>query len=179
MSRIGNKAIKVPSGVKVEIQDGVVAVAGSKDKLSMPVPPRIAVALEEGAVHVTRKDETRTSNAMQGLARSLINNMIIGVTAGFKKELQIIGVGYRAQLNGSKLNLSLGYSHPVEYSVPQGIKLTVVEGVKLTIEGADKQLVGEVAATIRRFRPPEPYKGKGIRYVDEQIVMKEGKTVGK
>ena len=176
MSRIGNKAIKVPSGITVEIKDGVVAVAGSKEKLSMPVPPRIAVALEEGVVHVTRKDESRTSNAMQGLARSLINNMIDGVTKGFRKDLQIIGVGYRAQLSGSKLNLSLGYSHPVEYTVPQGIKLTVVEGVKISVEGADKQLVGEVSATIRRFRPPEPYKGKGIRYADEQIIMKEGKN---
>lgn len=178
MSRIGNKAIKVPSGVKVEIKDGVVAVEG-KAKLALNLPPHTDVVLKDGVITVLRKDETRTSNAMQGLARSLINNMIIGVTAGFRKDLQIIGVGYRAQLTGNKLGLSLGYSHPVEYQIPDGIKVTVTEGVKLSVEGADKHMVGEVAATIRRFRKPEPYKGKGIRYVGEHIVMKEGKTVGK
>lgn len=178
MSRIGNKAIKVPSGVKVEIKDGTVAVEG-KTKLSMSLPPRTNAVVENDVITVLRTDDTRTSNAMQGLARSLINNMIIGVTAGFKKELQIIGVGYRAQINGSKLGLSLGYSHPVEYDIPQGIKVTVTENVKIAVEGADKHMVGEVAATIRRFRKPEPYKGKGIRYVGEHIVMKEGKTVGK
>jgi len=114
---------------------------------------------------------------MQGLARSLINNMVIGVTEGFKKELLVIGVGYRAQVKGKTLDLSLGYSHPINYQIPEGVKIAV-EGNKITITGADKQQVGEAAATIRRYRKPEPYKGKGVRYVDEHIVLKEGKTVG-
>ena len=128
---------------------------------------------------VTRKDDTRSSNAMQGLARSLINNMVIGVTQGFKKELAIVGVGYKAQAQGSKVTLTLGYSHPIVYAVPEGVKVTIDgTGTKIAVEGADKQMVGEVAATLRRFRKPEPYKGKGIRYVDEQITLKEGKSVG-
>ena len=127
---------------------------------------------------VTRLDESRESNAMQGLARSLINNMVIGVTAGFKKELTIIGVGYKAAVSGQKLTLNLGYSHPIVYQVPEGVKVSVVDGPKMIVEGADKQKVGETAATIRRFRPPEPYKGKGIRYVDEKVILKEGKSAG-
>ncbi|MEG2076531.1 MAG: 50S ribosomal protein L6, partial [Victivallaceae bacterium] len=118
------------------------------------------------------------ASAMHGLTRSLIKNMVVGVTTGYKKELTIVGVGYKAQLNGSTLVLSLGYSHPINFAVPAGIKITVTDGVKMLIEGADKQLVGETAAVIRRYRKPEPYKGKGIRYVDEQVLLKEGKSVG-
>ncbi len=177
MSRIGKKPIAIPAGVKVTVADGAVTVEG-KDKLSLPLPPLVSVAVEGSEVIVSRQDEERASSAMQGLARSLINNMVIGVSAGFKKELQIVGVGYRAQISGKKLVLNLGYSHPVEYMVPEGAKVTVADNVKITVEGADKQLVGQVAATIRRFRKPEPYKGKGIRYVDEQITLKEGKSVG-
>ena len=176
MSRIGKKVIAIPSGVKVSIDAGSVLVEG-KAKLSMTLPPLTAAEVKDGQVVVSRLDDSRTSNAMQGLARSLINNMVIGVTAGFKKELAIVGVGYKATLAGNKLNLALGYSHPIVYQIPAGVKVTVVEN-KIVIEGADKQLVGETAAEIRRFRPPEPYKGKGIRYVDERIVLKEGKSVG-
>jgi large subunit ribosomal protein L6 len=177
MSRIGKKPVTVPSGVKVAIADGAVTVEG-KEKLLVKLPPKVSVEVQDDQVIVSRNDDSRESGAMQGLTRSLINNMVIGVTEGFKKELQIVGVGYRAQVNGSNLVLSLGYSHPVEYAIPAGINVTVADNTKITVEGADKQLVGETAATIRRFRKPEPYKGKGVRYVDEHISLKEGKSVG-
>lgn len=176
MSRIGNKTIAIPSGVKVAVDAAGVTVEG-KSTLSIPLPPLVAVEVKDGHVHVAMAAEDRKASAMQGLARSLINNMVIGVSKGFRKELQIIGVGYKAQLTGKKLVLNLGYSHPIEYSVPDDVKV-VVEGPKISIEGADKQSVGQVAAEIRRFRPPEPYKGKGIRYSDERIILKEGKSVG-
>ena len=177
MSRIGKKVIAVPSGVKVSIDAGNVLVEG-KAKLAMTLPPLTAAEVKDGQIVVTRLDESRESNAMQGLARSLINNMVIGVTAGFKKELTIVGVGYKAAISGQKLTLNLGYSHPIVYQVPEGVKVSVVDGPKMIVEGADKQKVGETAATIRRFRPPEPYKGKGIRYVDEKVILKEGKSAG-
>ncbi len=177
MSRIGNKPIEIPSGVKVSIEGATVTVEG-KSKLSMPLPPLVSVEVNDGKVMVREAKEDRKASAMQGLTRSLINNMVIGVTQGFRKELAIVGVGYKAQLTGSKLVLNLGYSHPVEFEVPKDVKLTVTPDGKISIEGSDKQLVGETAAQIRRFRPPEPYKGKGIRYVDERIVLKEGKSVG-
>jgi len=176
MSRIGNKTIAIPSGVKVAVDAAGVTVEG-KSKLSIPLPPLVAVEVKDNHVHVSMASEDRKASAMQGLARSLINNMVIGVSKGFRKELQIVGVGYKAQLTGKKLVLNLGYSHPIDFSVPDTVKV-VVEGPKITIEGADKQAVGEVAAEIRRFRPPEPYKGKGIRYSDERIILKEGKSVG-
>ena len=176
MSRIGNKAIAIPSGVKVSVDAAGVTVEG-KSKLSMPLPPLVAVEVKDGHVHVAMASDDRKSSAMQGLTRSLINNMVIGVTAGFKKELLIVGVGYKAQLSGKKLVLNLGYSHTIEYMIPDTVKVAV-EGAKITVEGADKQAVGEIAAEIRRFRPPEPYKGKGIRYSDERIILKEGKSVG-
>lgn len=177
MSRIGKKVIAVPSGVKVSIDAGNVLVEG-KAKLAMTLPPLTAAEVKDGQIVVTRLDESRESNAMHGLARSLINNMVIGVTAGFKKELTIVGVGYKAAVSGQKLTLNLGYSHPIVYQVPEGVKVSVVDGPKMIVEGADKQKVGETAATIRRFRPPEPYKGKGIRYVDEKVILKEGKSAG-
>ncbi len=176
MSRIGNKAIAIPAGVKVSVDAAGVTVEG-KSKLSMPLPPLVAVEVKDGHVHVAMASDDRKASAMQGLTRSLINNMVVGVTAGFKKELQIVGVGYKAQLSGKKLVLNLGYSHTIEYAIPESVKVAV-EGAKITVEGADKQVVGEVAAEIRRFRPPEPYKGKGIRYSDERIILKEGKSVG-
>ncbi len=169
--------IDIPAGVKVNVANGVVTVEG-KSKLTLTLPPRVAVELDGSSLHVRQSEESRESSAMQGLARSLIHNMVVGVVSGFRKELQIVGVGYRAQIAGDKLTLNVGFSHPIEYTVPAGVKVTVVENVKLIIEGADKQLVGETAATIRRFRKPEPYKGKGIRYVDETIILKEGKSVG-
>ena len=176
MSRIGKKAIAIPAGVKVAVSGNTVTVEG-KAKLSLDLPPYVEVEVADNQVLVKQAGDAREAGAMHGLARSLINNMVIGVTAGFKKELQIVGVGYKAALQGSKLNLSLGYSHPINYQIPEGIKVTLVEN-KIVIEGADKQLVGQTAAEIRRFRSPEPYKGKGIRYVDERIVLKEGKSVG-
>ena len=176
MSRIGKKAIAIPAGVKVAVSGNTVTVEG-KAKLSLDLPPYVAVEVADNQVLVKQAGEAREAGAMHGLARSLINNMVIGVTAGFKKELQIVGVGYKAALQGSKLNLSLGYSHPIIYQIPEGVKVTLNEN-KILVEGADKQLVGQTAAEIRRFRSPEPYKGKGIRYVDERIVLKEGKSVG-
>ena len=176
MSRIGKKAIAIPAGVKVAVSGNTVTVEG-KAKLSLDLPPHVAVEVADNQVVVKQASEAREAGAMHGLARSLINNMVIGVTAGFKKELQIVGVGYKAALQGSKLNLSLGFSHPINYQIPEGVKVTLNEN-KIVVEGADKQLVGQTAAEIRRFRSPEPYKGKGIRYVDERIVLKEGKSVG-
>ena len=177
MSRIGKKPIPVPANVKVTI-NGTEVIAEGKSKLSMILPELVKAELVNNSVVVSRDDETRRSSAMQGLARSLINNMIIGVGEGFKKELTIIGVGYKAQVAGNKVTLNLGYSNPIEYTVPEGVKVTVVDGTKITVEGADKQLVGQVAANIRSFRKPEPYKGKGVRYADENVILKEGKTVG-
>ena len=177
MSRIGKKPVDIPAGVKVTLNDGVITVEG-KSKLAMTLPPHVAVEVKENQLLVSQADNARNAGAMHGLARSLINNMVIGVTTGFRKELAIVGIGYKAQLSGKKLTLSLGYSHTIEFPVPEGITLTVTPENKIIVEGADKQLVGETAAEIRRFRPPEPYKGKGIRYVDERIVLKEGKSVG-
>ncbi|MBE6376644.1 MAG: 50S ribosomal protein L6 [Lentisphaeria bacterium] len=177
MSRIGKKPIDIPSGVKVTVADGNILVEG-KEKLSMAMPPFVTAEVKENQVLVSAADESRKANAMHGLARSLIQNMVIGVSQGFRKELQIVGIGYKAAVAGNKLNMSLGYSHPIEFQIPAGIKVTVTPENKITVEGCDKQLVGETAAQIRRFRKPEPYKGKGIRYVDERIVLKEGKSVG-
>lgn len=177
MARFGNKPVSIPSDVKIVVKDGIISVEKGKEKLSMPLPPLVGVKVEDAVLRVSRQNDTNQACAMQGLARSLINNMIIGVTTGFRKDLTIIGVGYKAQISGSKMTLTLGYSHPVIYEVPKGIKVAVVENTKISVEGTDKQLVGEVAATIRNFRPPEPYKGKGIRYADEHITLKEGKSV--
>ena len=179
MSRIGKKPVEIPAGVKVSVSGETVAVEGKGGKLSIELPPHVAIEIKDNQVLVSQVGEAREAGAMHGLARSLIHNMVVGVSEGFKKELSIVGVGYKATLAGSKLTLNLGYSHPVVYQVPAGIKLTVVQDSnKMIVEGCDKQLVGETAAQIRRFRPPEPYKGKGIRYVDERIVLKEGKSVG-
>ena len=178
MSRIGKKPIAVPAGVKVEISQDQVTVEGKGGKLTTALPPYVGVELQDDKIVVSQASDVRAANAMHGLARSLINNMVIGVTQGFKKELAIVGVGYKAALQGNVLNLSLGFSHPINFQIPQGIKITVTPENKIIVEGCDKQLVGETAAQIRRYRSPEPYKGKGIRYVDERIVLKEGKSVG-
>jgi len=178
MSRVGNKPIPVPSEVKVLLDDNIVKVEGPKAKLSKALPPLVELKIEAELLTVTRIEETNRARAMHGLARSLIAGMVTGVVEGFKKDLEIIGVGYKAQIAGNKLTLNLGYSHQIEYNVPEGVTVSVADNTKLTIEGSDKQVVGEVAATIRKFRKPEPYKGKGIRYVGEYIAMKEGKTVG-
>ena len=178
MSRIGKKPIAVPAGVKVAIAQDQVTVEGKGGKLTTALPPYVGVEMQDDKIVVSQTSDVRAANAMHGLARSLINNMVIGVTEGFKKELAIVGVGYKAALQGKVLNLSLGYSHPINFQIPEGIKITVTPENKIIVEGCDKQLVGETAAQIRRFRSPEPYKGKGIRYVDERIVLKEGKSVG-
>ena len=178
MSRIGKKPIVVPAGVKVTVSADQVVVEGKGGKLTTALPPYVGVEMQDDKIVVSQTSDVRAANAMHGLARSLINNMVIGVTEGFKKELAIVGVGYKAALQGNVLNLSLGFSHPINFQIPQGIKITVTPENKIIVEGCDKQLVGETAAQIRRFRSPEPYKGKGIRYVDERIVLKEGKSVG-
>ena len=178
MSRIGKKPIAVPAGVKVTVSADQVVVEGKGGKLTTALPPYVGVEVQDDKIVVSQTSDVRAANAMHGLARSLINNMVIGVTEGFKKELAIVGVGYKAALQGKVLNLSLGYSHPINFQIPEGIKITVTPENKIIVEGCDKQLVGETAAQIRRFRSPEPYKGKGIRYVDERIVLKEGKSVG-
>ncbi|HBC85520.1 MAG TPA: 50S ribosomal protein L6 [Lentisphaeria bacterium] len=177
MSRIGKKPLPLPQGVKATPSAKDITIEGPKGKLSRILPPMTSVKLENGAVVVSRNDDSRMARTMHGLTRSLISGMIVGVTEGYRKDLEIVGVGYKAQLSGQKLTLNLGYSHPIVYEVPQGIKMTVVDNTKINISGSDKQVVGEVAATIRRFKKPEPYKGKGVRYANEHITIKEGKTV--
>jgi large subunit ribosomal protein L6 len=178
MSRIGNKPITIPSGVKVDVNNNVMSVDGPKAKLTKQIPPLVVVDINESVISVKPADDTRKANAMQGLTRSLLAGMVEGVTNGFKKNLEIVGVGYRAKVEGSKLDLTLGFSHPIKYNIPEGITITVTDNTKICVEGSDKQVVGEAAATIRRYKKPEPYKGKGIRYAGEYIAMKEGKSVG-
>jgi large subunit ribosomal protein L6 len=178
MSRIGNKAVEIPDKVKVNIDgDGAVSVEGPKGKLSWRLPRDISGKIDNNKVTLARSAETRTARALHGLSRALVHNMVEGVSHGFTKQLEIEGVGFKAAVQGSNLNLSLGFSHPILFQIPKDIKITVTENTKLTIQGIDKKLVGQVAADIRRFYPPEPYKGKGVRYAGEQIRRKEGKTV--
>jgi large subunit ribosomal protein L6 len=178
MSRIGNKAVEIPDKVKVNIDnEGAVSVEGPKGKLSWRLPRDIKGSVKDNRVSVMREAETRSVKALHGLSRSLVNNMVQGVSEGFSKQLEIEGVGFKAAVQGSTLNLSLGFSHPILFPIPKEIKITIAEGTKLTIQGIDKKLVGQVTADIRRFYPPEPYKGKGVRYAGEQIRRKVGKTV--
>ena len=178
MSRIGNKAVEIPDKVKVTIDnEGAVSVEGPKGKLSWRLPHDIKGSVKDNRVSLMREAETRSVKALHGLSRSLVHNMVQGVSEGFSKQLEIEGVGFKAAVQGSTLNLSLGFSHPILFPIPKEIKITVADGTKLTIQGIDKKLVGQVAADIRRFYPPEPYKGKGVRYAGEQIRRKEGKTV--
>ena len=178
MSRIGNKAVEIPDKVKVNIgNDGAVAVEGPKGKLNWTLPRDIQATVADNRVSLVRGAETRSVKALHGLARSLVNNMVQGVSTGFTKDLIIEGVGFKAAVQGQNLNLSLGFSHPVLFPIPQGITITVTENTKISISGIDKKVVGQVAADIRRYYPPEPYKGKGVRYAGEVIRRKEGKTV--
>ncbi|MDQ6861004.1 MAG: 50S ribosomal protein L6 [Verrucomicrobiota bacterium] len=178
MSRIGNKAVEIPGGVKVNIaNDGAVAVEGPKGKLNWQLPRGIKANVADNKISLARDAETRSVKALHGLSRSLVNNMIEGVSTGFTKDLIIEGVGFKANVQGQTLNLSLGFSHPVLFPIPDGIKITVAENTKISISGIDKKVVGQVAADIRRYYPPEPYKGKGVRYAGEVIRRKEGKTV--
>lgn len=176
MSRIGKLPIAIPDGVQVSVDDRTVRVKGPKGELSHRVPAQISAAIEDGHLVVARRNESRQSRALHGLNRSLIANMVEGVVSGFDKTLDIIGVGYRAELKGRNLTLSLGYSHPVIFQAPPDVDLEVTGGTRITVRGIDKQLVGQVAAVIRSFKKPEPYKGKGIRYEDEQVRRKAGKT---
>ncbi len=175
MSRIGNKIIEIPAGVTVTNESNFVTVKGPKGESSFQFTNNVIIDIEAAQITVKRIDETKKSKQLHGTTRALIANMIEGVVDGFKKELEIIGVGYRAALEGKKLNLSMGYSHPVLMDIPEGIEVEVPKNTQVIIKGIDKQLVGEFAANIRGVRPPEPYKGKGIRYVDEYVRRKEGK----
>ena len=178
MSRIGKKSIEIPDKVKLAVSDtGSIKVEGPKGKLEWVLPEAIKLRIEGKQAVLDRSVENRSTKALHGLSRSLINNMVVGVSQGFQKDLEIHGVGFRAQVQGKNLNLSIGFSHPVVFPIPDGIKITVQESTKLLVEGIDKQLVGQVAADVRAFYPPEPYKGKGVRYVGEKVVRKEGKTV--
>ena len=177
MSRIGNKAITLPAGVSVEVAAGnYVTVKGPKGQLSQEISKVITVEVVDGVVNVTRESDHRDHRAQHGLARTLIANMITGVTAGFEKKMQLVGVGYKAEKKGKTLVLNLGYSHPVELEDPEGITTEVPSATEVVVKGIDKALVGNYAANIRAWRKPEPYKGKGIKYVDEVIRRKEGKT---
>ena len=176
MSRIGRMPIPVPSGVDVSIDGRSVTVKGPKGSLSRDLHPEIAVAREGDSIVVTRPSEAKTHKQLHGLTRTLVNNMVVGVTAGYRKPLEITGVGYRAALVGRKLQLNLGYSHPIEIDPPAGISFEVENPTKLAVLGIDKELVGEVAARVRATRKPEPYKGKGVRYAGEQIRRKAGKA---
>ena len=178
MSRIGKLPVPVPAGVEVKIGTDVVEVKGPKGSLSTPVSPLLNYELSDGHVTLTRREETRESRAQHGLRRTLLANCIEGVTKGFSKALEVIGVGYRVAVKGNVVELAVGYSHPVIVDLPDGIK-AAVEGQVLTLSGVDKELVGETAARIRRIRKPEPYKGKGIKYVTETIRRKVGKSGGK
>lgn len=175
MSRVAKAPIQVPKGVVVEIQGQEVQVKGPKGTLSWSVHPAVRVHQEDGVIRVTPVEGHPNAWALAGTTRALINNMVIGCSSGFTRKLTLVGVGYRAQAKGNVLNLSLGFSHPVDYPVPPGITIETPSQTEILISGADKQRVGQVAAEIRAFRPPEPYKGKGIRYADEQVVIKETK----
>ena len=173
MSRIGNRIIQIPEGVTVEEKDGNITVTGPKGTLTMPSSDKIKLKVENNELKITRDDDRNI--AMHGTINSLVNNMIIGVTKGYEKTLEIVGVGYRFNVQGNKIVIAAGYSHPVEMIVPEGIKAEVKDQTQLILTGIDKQQIGEFAANVRKVRPPEPYKGKGIRYSDERIRRKEGK----
>ena len=177
MSRIGKIPVAIPPKVKVEVKDRKVFVEGPKGKLDWTLPRRTTVKVENNEVVVARQADDAESKALHGLSRALINNMVKGVSEGYVKRLEIQGVGFKAAVTGKNVSLSLGYSHPIVYPIPDQIKVTVEENTKIVIEGPNKEIVGLVASEIRSYYPPEPYKGKGVRYSDEQVKRKEGKTV--
>jgi large subunit ribosomal protein L6 len=179
MSRIGNKVIPVPSSVKINIGAGQVEVQGPKGKLTSPVPAGIQFELADGRLVAKRAAETKQLRALHGLARSLVANAVKGVTDGFQKELEIVGIGYRAEVRGKSVVFSLGFSHPIDFQIPTGINITVEKQTKLVVSGTDKQRVGQTAATIRALKKPDPYKNKGIRYAGETLKKKVGKTGAK
>jgi large subunit ribosomal protein L6 len=177
MSRIGKQPIDIPPKVKVEVKGQKLLVEGPKGKLGWELPRRTSLKVAEGKIVVSRDGDDSEARERHGLSRAIVNNMVKGVTEGFVKKLEIQGVGFKAAVQGKVVNLALGFSHPINYNIPDQIKVTIEENTKLTIEGPDKQVVGQVAAEIRGFYPPEPYKGKGVRYVGEHVQRKEGKTV--
>jgi large subunit ribosomal protein L6 len=175
MSRVGKKPVAVPSGVTATVTGQTVKVKGAKGELSFLVPEEVTVAMENGAVSVAPRDESKTARAKWGMSRAQLQSLVDGVTKGFEKKLEVNGVGYRAQVAGKSLKLSLGYSHDIDYQIPAGITITTPKPTEIVIAGIDKQKVGQTAAEIREFRGPEPYKGKGVKYSDEFIFRKEGK----
>lgn len=176
MSRIGKLPIEIPKGVKVNFDDSVLTVQGPNGKLSRTIMSSVSLSISDTLLEVARNDDSTASRSAHGLTRTLVNNMVVGVTKGFQTDLEINGVGYRAEVKGKELVLSLGYSHPVNFLIPEGITIEVDKMTKLSVKGFDKELVGQTAAKIRSFRGPEPYKGKGIKYADETILRKAGKT---
>ena len=179
MSRIGRMPIAIPAGVEVNLDGQVITVKKGQTALTREIHPNMIVKVEDGVITVARPNDLKENRSLHGLTRTLIANMVIGVTEGFKKELEVNGVGYRVQVTGNKLNMNLGYSHPVDMTPPEGITVECPSANKIVVSGADKQKVGQFAAEIREKRLPEPYKGKGIKYADEVIRRKEGKTGGK
>ena len=177
MSRIGKQPVVLPAGVSASLADGVATLKGPKGELALKIPGTVALAQEGSALNVVRKGDDKQNRADHGTIRALLQNMVAGVKDGYSRDLEIQGVGFRASIAGKQLTMSVGYSHPVEYTVPDGITVAVTDGVQLKVSGIDKQLVGQVSARIRAFRPPEPYKGKGVRYKDERVRRKAGKTV--
>ncbi|HPG26744.1 MAG: 50S ribosomal protein L6 [Spirochaetaceae bacterium] len=176
MSRIGNRPIDIPSGVNVDVSGGQLRVKGPKGELAAPIPEGIKASVVDGSLAFERPDDSKPARARHGLARALANNMVVGVSEGFVRRLEIEGVGYRADVQGNTLNLLLGFSHPVKMAIPDGLKVSVEANTKVSIEGTNREVVGQFAADVRRLRPPEPYKGKGVRYSDERIRRKVGKA---
>jgi large subunit ribosomal protein L6 len=175
MSRVARRPVELPKGVELTQAQGVVKIKGPKGELSLRVSPALEVKVAEGKAQVSVRQPSRQANETSGTTRALLANMVTGVTKGFERKLELVGVGYRAQAQGRKLNLTLGFSHPVNYAVPDGITVETPSQTEIIIKGSDRQKVGQVAAEIRGFRPPEPYKGKGVRHANEQIVLKEAK----
>lgn len=175
MSRVARKPVPLPKGVEVTAADGAIRVKGPKGELCLPLNPDVSLTVADGQAQVAAKSAAQRARAMAGTTRALLNNMVAGVSKGFERKLELVGVGYRAQAQGKKLNLTLGFSHPVAYAVPDGITIDTPSQTEIVIKGTDKHRVGQVAADIRRFRPPEPYKGKGVRYAGENVVLKEAK----
>jgi large subunit ribosomal protein L6 len=175
MSRVAKKPIELPAGVEIKIEGQAVTVKGGKGSLEHTVHNSVQVSQDANILSFTPRDGSKTAMALTGTTRALVDNMVTGVTQGFEKKLQLVGVGYRAQAQGQKLNLTLGFSHPVDYPVPEGVTVETPSQTEIVVRGSDKQKVGQVAAEIRAYRPPEPYKGKGVKYADEVIVRKEAK----
>lgn len=175
MSRIANNPVVLPTGVEVKLDGQHISVKGGKGSMALDVHPTVEVAQEDNQLTFAARNASKESKALSGTMRALVNNMVVGVSEGFERRLQLQGVGYRAQAQGSKLNLQLGFSHPIEYELPEGVSAETPSQTEIVISGVDSQLVGQVSAEIRAFRPPEPYKGKGVRYLDERVRRKEAK----